>query len=131
MNILPMAIMLFATLLAGVAHGGEFTTNDPVKAFVQREYPLGDDYFINGNEDTHILRCLLTTENQGFGEIALSELSIWGNRTGPWEIFKKQDDGKFVYVETRHLTDTSCTENCRTKEYLASGRCVWKHGWPK
>ncbi len=123
--------MFFSTLLAGVAHGDQFITSDPVRAFVNNEYPLGDDYFINGSKDTHILRCLLTKEKNGFNGIALSELSIWGNRTGPWEIFKKQDDGKFVYAETKHLADTSCIANCRTKEYLFSGQCMWKPGWPK
>lgn len=123
-------IALLAVLLAGAAHGGEFRTSDPVKAFVHGEYQPGDDYFIHGNKDTYIFRCLLTEPADKFEGVALSEISIWGNRTGPWEIFRKEKDGSFVYAETRSLSDTSCLEHCRTKEYLSSGQCKWKRGWP-
>jgi hypothetical protein len=125
-----IAIGLLVVLFIGVAHGGEFRTNDPLKAFVYGEYPLGDDYFIKGNKDTYIFRCPLTKETEKFDGVALSEISIWGNRTGPWEIFKKEENGSFVYVETRHLANTSCLESCRSREYLASGQCKWRRGWP-
>lgn len=124
-------IALLAIALAGVAHGNGFRTGDPVKAFVQGEYPPGDDYFINGNKDTYIFRCLMTRPAHPFEGVALSEISIWGNRAGPWEIFRKEKDGNFVHVETKYLIDTSCLENCRTKEYLSTGQCRWEHGWPK
>jgi len=125
------ALILFATLFTDAAQAGEFTTRDPVQAFVQGEYPLGDDYFINGNKDTRILRCALTREKNQTDGIALSEISIWGNRTGPWEIFNKQQDGSYSYAGTRHLPDTACMENCSTREYLTSGKCTWNKGWPK
>jgi hypothetical protein len=124
-------IALLAALLAGAAQGGGFRTDDPVKAFVQGEYPPGDDYFIRGNKDTHIFRCLLARPADRFEGVALSEISVWGNRTGPWEIFRKENGGSFVYAETKSLSDTSCLEHCRTKEYLASGQCQWERGWPK
>lgn len=126
-----VAAGLLSVLLASIAHGDEFRTNDPVKAFVYGEYPLGDDYFIKGKKDTYIFRCVLTKTTDKFESVALSEISIWGNRTGPWEVFKKEENGSFVYVETKHLADTSCLERCRTKEYLASGQCEWKRGWPQ
>jgi hypothetical protein len=126
-----MAAGLCAVLILNAAHAAEFGTRDPLKAFVRSEYSLGDDYFIRGNEDTFIFRCLLTKAQRPFEGVALSEISIWGNRTGPWEVFRKQSDGTFVYLETRHLSDTSCLESCRSKEYLASGRCTWSRGWPK
>lgn len=124
-------VVLLAALLAATAHGGGFRTGDPVKAFVHGEYPPGDDYFLKGNKDTSIFRCLLTKPANKFEGVALSEISIWGNSTGPWEIFRKENDGSFVYVETKNLADTSCLEYCRTKEYLTTGQCQWEHGWPK
>jgi hypothetical protein len=130
-KMLRMTIALLAVLLAGIAYGGEFVTSDPIRAFVRSEYPLGNDYFINGNQDTRIFRCVLTKQNYKFDGLALSEITIWGNRTGPWEIFKRQENGSFVYVETKHIADTSCLERCSTKEYLSSGQCTWERGWPK
>ena len=117
--------------LLSTVHAAEFRTRDPLKAFVYGEYPLGSDYFIEGNEDTSIFRCLLIEELGPFEGLALSEISIWGNRTGPWEIFRKEPNGDFVYVETKHLADTSCFEWCSSKEYLASGHCTWQRGWPR
>jgi len=131
-RLMPLSvIILLAAFFVDIANGGDFTTTDPVNAFVHRKYPLGDDYFINGNKDTYIFRCLLTTQKNSFEGIALSEISIWGNRSGPWELFKKAENGIFVYLETRNLADTSCLERCGTKDYLASGECTWKRGWPK
>lgn len=126
-----MKIVLLVVLLVSGAHGGGFQTSDPMKAFVHGEYPSGDDYFIHGNKDTYIFRCLLGKPMDKFEGVALSEISIWGNRTGPWEIFKRQENGDFAYVETKNLSDTSCLEHCRTKEYLSSGQCKWERGWPK
>jgi len=119
--------------LASFAGAGAttFTTADPLKAFVREEYPWNEDYFIHGNEDTFIFRCRLSRKENAFDGVALSEISIWGNRSGPWEIFRKRSDGRFEYVETRPLGDTSCLESCRTKEYLASGHCTWRRGWPR
>lgn len=121
---------LLALCLIGSAAASEFRTNDPLKAFVRGEYAAGDDYFINGNADTHLFRCALTKKSDGFDGVALSERSIWGNRTGPWEIFKQEAGGGFVYAGTKHLTDTACLESCHSKDYLASGQCTWKRGWP-
>lgn len=122
---------MLVVVLVGAAHAAEFRTRDPVKAFVYGEYPLGSDYFIRGNEDTTLFQCVLTEKIGPFEGVALSEISIWGNRTGPWEIFRKESNGDFVYVETKHLADTSCLEACRSKEYLASGQCTWRRGWPR
>jgi len=125
------ATFSLATLVASSAHAVGFRTDDPLKAFLGREYPLGDDYFIAGNADTFIFRCVLTRQKDGVDGLALSEISIWGNRTGPWEIFRRDEAAGFVYVETRHLADTACLEACRSREFLASGQCQWKRGWPK
>ncbi len=103
---------------------------DPLKAFVYGEYDLGDDYFIHGNGDTEIFRCALTEQTDGIDGVALSEISIWGNHGGPWELFRRKKDGGYVYVGTRRLTNPSCVETCRSKNYLASGRCAWQRGWP-
>jgi hypothetical protein len=112
------------------AERGAFVTRDPLKAFVYEEYPLGDDYFIRGNQDTVVFRCLLTKKHDQMDGIALSEISIWG-KTGPWEVFRRSSDGAFEYVARAGVRDTSCLESCRTKEYLASGKCTWRRGWPK
>lgn len=130
-KILPLAVGALTVILLGTAHATEFRTRDPLKAFVNGEYPLGSDYFIRGNEDTSIFRCVLTEEIGPFEGLALSEISIWGNRTGPWEIFRKESNGEFVYVGTKHLANTACLESCRSKEYLASGYCTWHRRWPR
>lgn len=80
---------LVSLLMVGTAYSEEFQTHDPLKAFVYEEYPLGDDYFIKGNADTQLFRCILTKETDGLEGVALSEISIWGNRRGPWEIVRK------------------------------------------
>jgi hypothetical protein len=124
-------IGLLFVLPVGTAHSGEFRTTNPLKAFIHSEYPLGSDYFIKGTEDTYVFRCILTKEKEGFEGIALSEISIWGNRMGPWEIFRKGKGGGLIYAGTKELTDTSCLESCRSKEYLVSGQCQWQYGCPK
>ena len=128
---LRMVLALCVVFILTPAYAVEFLTRDPLKAFVYSEYQLGDDYFIRGNEDTVIFRCPLTRAQRPFEGVALSEISIWGNRTGPWEVFRKRSDGTFVYVETRHFSESSCLESCRSKEYLVSGQCTWSRGWPK
>ncbi len=125
---------LVLSLLAAMAHaayGGQpFRTSDPLKAFVYEGYARGDDYFIHGDRDTTLLRCVLVKKKDGFDGLALSEVSIWGNHGGPWEIFKKTGKG-FEYVGTREVRDTSCLESCRSKDYLATGHCDWRQGWPR
>jgi hypothetical protein len=121
---------LMATLSVGAVNAETFRTKDPLRAFVREEYPLGNDYFIRGNEDTYLFRCVLGQGPNQFDGVALSEMSIWG-RTGPWEIFRKELTGDFVYVETGELPNTMCLESCRSKEYLTTGRCTWQRGWPK
>jgi hypothetical protein len=127
---LRVVLCIAVALLADLAQAAEFRTNDPVKAFVRGEFPLGDDYFIHGNGDTYIFRCAIAGKNYRFNGLALSEISIWGNRTGPWELFRREKSGRFVYAGSRTLSDTGCLEHCRTKDYLASGHCQWLHGWP-
>src|SRR5262249_58927476 len=121
----------FITVLPGAAvHDDAFHTKDPLGAFIHEAYALGDDYFVHGNEDTYILRCLLRKGPNLFDGVALSEISIWV-RTGPWEMFRKEPNGDFVYVKTGELTNTACLESCRSKEYLTTGQCTWQRGWPK
>src|ERR1051325_1083201 len=87
-KLLRVGLCLLTLLIAGIAESEQFRTNDPLKAFVNQEYPWGDDYFIDGNRDTYLFRCILTTKPDGIDGIALSEISIWGNQGGPWEIFQ-------------------------------------------
>jgi hypothetical protein len=128
---IKVTVGVLVALLIGVAHSGEFRTHDPLKAFVYEEYPLGDDYFIHGNDDTYIFRCVLMKRTEGFEGIALSEISIWGNHGGPWEVFRKEGSGGYFYIGTKGLATTSCLESCRSKDYLATGQCRWQRGWPK
>lgn len=126
-----VAALLAALAIATVAAAaGPFQTSDPLRAFVHAEYPLGSDYFINGADDTELFRCLLPTREHPFEGIALSERTIWGNRGGDWELFRRVADADFAYAGTARIADTSCLESCRSKEYLATGRCTWKRGWP-
>jgi len=116
-------------LPARVAEGGHaFHTSDPLKAFVGGAYAWGDDYFIHGTRDTTLFRCVLVKEKDGFDGLAFSEVSIWGNHGGPWDVFRKSGKG-FDYVGSRELRDTSCLESCQSKDYLASGHCDWQRGW--
>lgn len=124
---------LVTALLAStvVTAANDFQTSDPLKAFVYGEYMLGSDYFINGAADTVLLRCILPAPGHSFEGVALSERSIWGNRGGDWEVFRRTSDGMFIYVGTRQLTDTACLESCRSKEYVSTGQCTWRRGWPQ
>jgi hypothetical protein len=131
MRIVKASLGVLLVLTVGAAHGGEFRTIDPLRAFINGEYPLGDDYFINGSADTYIFRCVLSKKTEKVEGIALSEISIWGNHGGPWEVFRRSEKGGYIYVGTKGITNTSCLEWCRSKEYLASGRCTWQRGWPK
>jgi hypothetical protein len=131
MHWLRFLILLCAAFICATVFSAEFSTPDPLKAFVRGEYPLGDDYFISGTGDTFIFRCVLTKAQRPYAGVAFSEISIWGNRSGPWEVFRKNPDGTFSYVETAQLSDTSCLESCRSSEYNASGVCRWTRGWPK
>jgi hypothetical protein len=115
-------------LIADSAQGEQFRTNNPLKAFVNQEYPWGDDYFIHGTRDTYLFRCILTRTTDGFDGIALSEISIWGNHGGPWEIFRKSEKGDYVYTGTEAIVNTACLERCQSKDYLSSGQCKWQRG---
>jgi hypothetical protein len=124
-------VSLWLALLAASARGEGVLIANPLEAFVYGKYDLGDEYFISGNQNTFIFRCVLTERQNGIDGIALSEISIWGNHGGPWEIFRKKKSGSFAYVGTRSLTNTACLEACRSKDYLATGNCDWQPGWPK
>jgi len=126
-----VGVCVLTILIADSAQGEQFRTNNPLKAFVNQEYPWGDDYFIHGTRDTYLFRCILTRTTDGFDGIALSEISIWGNHGGPWEIFRKSEKGDYVYTGTEAIVNTSCLERCQSKEYLSSGQCKWQRGWPK
>lgn len=126
-----LAAAMLVALWFTAALADEFRTSDPLKTFVEGSYARGDDYFIGPGGDSILLRCELSSAEAGIEGIALSESSIWGNRTGPWEIFRTGSDGSFSYVETRHLPDTSCLESCRLTDYLTTGRCEWQRGWPR
>ena len=128
--ILGVAVGCCIGFSAAATERSTFVTKDPLKAFIYEEYPLGSDYFVRGNKDTVVFRCILTRRNNQRDGVALSEISIWG-KTGPWEVFSRRSDGAFEYAGTRSVEDTSCLESCRTKEYLASGQCKWSRGWPK
>ena len=114
---------------------GEVETADPLKAFVFEQYRRGSDYFINGNGNTVLLRCVADFNHDGRSDIALSEKSIWGNRTGPFEIFVRESNGRFRYLRTvdyESALRTACgarLESCASSEYLSSGKCRWKKGW--
>jgi hypothetical protein len=123
-------IILWLALPAPGARGEGVLIADPLEAFVYGKYALGEDYFISGNQNTYLFRCVLTKTQNGIDGVALSEISIWGNRGGPWEIFRSKKD-LFVYVGTKRLTDTACLETCQSKDYLATGHCNWQRGWPR
>ncbi len=129
-------------LLVGLAAGSDvisaktpFETADPLQAFVFDQYPRKSDYFINGSRDTTLFRCVADFNDDGRPDIALSEKSIWGNRTGPFEVFVQALNGRFRYARTAdYESDLKAVcgtqlESCSSNEYLASGKCQWKKGW--
>jgi hypothetical protein len=124
------AVALLMCVLATAAKAG-FETPDPLRAFVHGEYALGSDYFIHGKDNTVLLRCILIQSEYAFDGIALSEQSVWGNRGGDWEVFRKGSGGNFTYAGTRQLTNNACLLSCLSKELLSTGHCTWKRGWPQ
>ncbi len=130
-------LRLFTIALASglVNAQGHVETADPLKAFVFEQYARGSDYFINGSSNTVLFRCVADFNHDGRPDIALSEKSIWGNRTGPVEIFVREANGRFRYLHTVDYESNLKTvcgarlESCASSEYLSSGRCQWKKGW--
>ena len=110
-------------------------TTDPLKAFVYEEYSLGNDYFIHGKGNTILFRCVADFNQDGRLDMAISEKSIWGNRTGPFEIFVLDERGRFTYLHTVDYETklkaicASKIESCSSNEYLSSRACKWKKGF--
>jgi hypothetical protein len=129
--IIILALAATADLVSGFA---PIETDDPLKAFVFDQYPRGSDYFINGNRDTTLFRCIADFNRDARPDIALSEKSIWGNRTGPFEIFIQEANGRFRYLRTADYDSDlkplcgSRLESCSSNDYLSSGKCTWKKG---
>jgi hypothetical protein len=95
------AIVLVVAVAAAsdlISAGPPIETADPLKAFVFDQYPRGSDYFINGSRETTLFRCVADFNHDGRLDIALSEKSIWGNRTGPFEVFVQAPNGRFRYA---------------------------------
>jgi hypothetical protein len=107
---------------------------DPLEAFVLEQYPRGSDFFVHGDRDTTLYRCVADFNGDGRADIALSEQSIWGNRTGPFEIFIQEPDGRFRYLHTVDYESEMkplCggrLQSCSSNQYLSSGKCTWKKG---
>jgi hypothetical protein len=130
-----VSLLLF-TLVAGPVHAQEpFETSDPLRAFVYEQYPRGSDYFIHGYRDTKVYRCLADVNRDGRIDIALSEKSILGNRTGPFEIFVRDGGRDYNYQRTADYDSelkALCAgriESCKLGVYLTSGQCPWRAGW--
>ena len=128
MRIALASLWVAASSLPGAA-AEPFTTRDPLRAFVNAEYQRGEDYFIRGVRGTVLLRCTLTRPNAPYTGVAYSERSIWGNRGGPWELFRRRAAGQYEFAGTRWLSDLSCLQSCRSDDYLRNGRCHWQKGW--
>jgi hypothetical protein len=128
-------LLSLATALDSVNANTAIETPDPLKAFVLEQYPRGSDYFINGSRDTTLFRCIADFNGDGRPDIALSEKSIWGNRTGPFDIFVQGANGRFRYVRTVDYESDlkpACgtqLESCSSNAYLSFGKCQWKKGW--
>lgn len=131
------AIVFLIVIAAGSGVGSaqaSIETADPLKGFVFDEYPRGSDYFIHGTRDTVLFRCVADLNRDGQPDIAHSEKSIWGNRTGPFEIFVQTPNARFSYVRTADYQSelkpacASQLEFCSSNDYLASGKCQWKRG---
>src|SRR5574341_1932467 len=122
-------VLLLALAIASDLVGAEpvIETADPLRAFVFNQYPRGSDYFINGIRDTTLFRCVADFNGDGRPDIALSERGIWGNRTGPFEIFVQGSKGRVRYVRTADyeldlkLLCGTRLESCSSNEYFSSG----------
>lgn len=131
--------LIFSLLVSSslVCANEAFVTTDPLKAFMYEEYPLGSDYFIHGKKNTILFRCVADFNQDGRLDIAISEKSIWGNRTGPLEIFVLEESDKYTYLHTvDYEYETrlkaicgSKIESCSSDKYLSFGECNWKKGF--
>lgn len=128
-------LVAFAAASGMASAQAPMETADPLKAFVFDEYPRGSDYFLHGTRDTVFFRCVADLDRDGQPDLALSERSIWGNRTGPFEIFVRTPNGRYRYGRTAdyesELKPACATqlESCSSNEYLSSGTCQWKKGF--
>jgi hypothetical protein len=130
--------LLFVVAAASGSAGAQARTDttDPLKAFVFDEYPRGNDYFVNGTRDTTLIRCRADFNGDGRPDVALSEKSIWGNRTGPFEVFVSVPGGLSRYTRTADYASdlkSVCAprlESCSSRDYLSSGTCRWRKGVP-
>jgi hypothetical protein len=130
------ALLLVFVLTASPAQAESLIeTTDPLRAFIYEQYPRGSDYFIHGYRDTTVYRCVADFDQDGRIDIALSEKSILGNRTGPFEIFVQQMNGDYGYqrtVDYESELKAVCAgriESCAAGTYLTSGKCPWRAGW--
>jgi hypothetical protein len=128
--------LLIITLATGSVQAQEpFDTSDPLRAFVYEQYPRGSDYFIHGYRHTTVYRCRADFDGDGRVDVALSERSILGKRTGPFEIFLRDKDGVYSYWQTADYESelkilcAGRIESCDSRVYLTSGRCPWRAGW--
>ena len=130
-----VSLLIIALATGSVQAQEPFDTSDPLRAFIYEQYPRGNDYFIHGYRNTTVYRCLADFNRDGRVDIALSEKSILGNRTGPFEIFVRDSDGDYNYQHTADYASelkTLCAgriESCASGVYLTSGRCPWRAGW--
>lgn len=130
-----VSLLIIAIATGSVQAQEPFDTSDPLRAFVYEQYPRGNDYFIHGYRNTTVYRCLADFNRDGRVDIALSEKSILGNRTGPFEIFVRDSDGDYNYQRTADYASelkSLCAgriESCALGIYLTSGRCPWHAGW--
>jgi len=129
-----IAVLALAATADPVSAMAAIETDDPLKAFVFDQYPRGSDYFIKGNRDTILFRCVADFNGDARSDITLSEQSIWGNRTGPCEIFTQEPNGRFRYLRAADYESDlkarcgTLLESCSAKEYLSSGKCTWQKG---
>lgn len=131
----PPLIALALLAASGLVESqASFETADPLKAFVYEEYARGGDYFAHGTRDTTLFRCQADFDRDGRPDIALSEVSTWGNRTGSFEVFVRVQNDRFRYARTADYDvelKAKCArliESCSSKEYVATGTCHWQRG---
>jgi hypothetical protein len=69
-------VSLWLAWLAASARGEGVLIANPLEAFVYGKYDLGDEYFISGNQNTFIFRCVLTEAKRYRWNSAIRDLNL-------------------------------------------------------
>lgn len=132
--VLGIAVGMTGSALGPAIAADSIVTRDPVGLFVREGDTWVDvsDFFIHGKENTILFRVIQDVNGDGIKDLALSEISIWGNKTGDWVIFRGRKDGSYSRDVRRagQTIDQSLMEWAATRAHDTKNGYRWKRGYP-